>query len=128
MDKYLKVTAKKRKVEETTTTTDEKEEIKIEEEPKTKKAKISKLKYTNIADHLTEDSWKLSLGKEFSKSYFKTLISNLEQEESKGEVIYPPIEETFSCLNQCPLDKVKVVILGQDPYFNPGKEIFNFNF
>eukprot|EP01080_Neovahlkampfia_damariscottae_P003871 gene3871-7085_t len=114
MEKYLKVT-KKRKVEETKP--EKKEEI--QEEPKNKKIKT--LQYTNVSDHLTETSWRSVLEKEFSKSYFKSLVSQLEQEESKGETIYPPIEETFACLNQCPLDKVKVVILGQDPYFNPGQ-------
>jgi uracil-DNA glycosylase len=118
MEKYLNVKAapKKRKAEEINKETEENSST---TEPETKKTKNSK--YSTLTDHLTESNWKEALQSEYKKPYFKTLIKNLEQEESKGEVIYPPIEETFAALNHCPLDKVKVVILGQDPYFNPGQ-------
>ena len=62
-------------------------------------------------------SWKKYLKSEFEKDYFKTLSSFIEKER-KIETIFPPFELTFAALKYTPLEKVKVVILGQDPYHN----------
>ena len=64
--------------------------------------------------------WNDIIGNEFEKDYFKKLICFLNEEYSK-ETIYPPREEIFSAFNETPFSEVKVVILGQDPYHNPGQ-------
>lgn len=69
---------------------------------------------------LTETSWYNKLESEFRKPYFKQLVEFVE-EEQKNYTIYPPKDEIFTALNVCPLDKVKVVIVGQDPYHQPNQ-------
>jgi uracil-DNA glycosylase len=66
--------------------------------------------------YLTEPSWKKALSKEWSKPYMKELEAFLNLEISQGKTILPPQELWFSALNHTPLEDVKVVILGQDPY------------
>ena len=65
-------------------------------------------------------TWDPFLEEEFSKDYFKELASFLKEEYAHKE-IYPPREEVFSSFYFTDLDKVKVVILGQDPYHEPGQ-------
>lgn len=67
-----------------------------------------------------ESSWKERVGSEFSKEYFNQL-TNFVREEYKSKTIYPPGKLLFNAFNLCPFDKVKVVILGQDPYHGPGQ-------
>lgn len=52
--------------------------------------------------------------------YYRELVDKV-QEEYENETCYPPEDKIFNALNLCPFDKVKVVIMGQDPYFNPGQ-------
>jgi uracil-DNA glycosylase len=66
-----------------------------------------------------EDSWKNALKDEFSKPYFQQIPLHLKTEKSQGKTIYPPGSLIFNAFNTTPLDKVKVVILGQDPYHGP---------
>jgi len=61
-------------------------------------------------------SWKTHLHNEFSKPYMQQLSTFLEQEEKNGTTILPPKALWFNALNLTPLENVKVVILGQDPY------------
>ena len=68
-----------------------------------------------------EESWKSRLLPEFTKPYMKDLSAFLRGEKAAGKVIYPPGPEIFAALDACPFDKVKVVILGQDPYHGPGQ-------
>lgn len=68
-----------------------------------------------------ESGWKTMLQAEFDKPYFKTIKSFLKQEKAKGKIIYPPGQLIFNAFNLTPFDKVKVVILGQDPYHGPGQ-------
>lgn len=68
-----------------------------------------------------EQSWKEVLKEEFDMSYFKDLAGRLHAEKDAGNVIYPPGSKIFNAFNLTPFDKVKVVILGQDPYHNPGQ-------
>ncbi len=68
-----------------------------------------------------ERSWKEALSNEFDKPYFTALAEELHMEKRAGEVIFPPGREIFKAFELCPLDKVKVVILGQDPYHGPGQ-------
>ncbi len=67
-----------------------------------------------------ESSWKEKLQPEFEKDYFKSLVDFVKSEYQK-KVIYPPGKFIFNAFDQCPFDRVKVVILGQDPYHEPGQ-------
>lgn len=68
-----------------------------------------------------EQSWKEALAGEFEKPYFAALAEELHREKQAGEVIFPPGKDIFKAFELCPLDKVKVVILGQDPYHGYGQ-------
>ena len=65
-------------------------------------------------------SWSELLKPEFEHDYFKSLQSFIAQEYANGE-IYPSQDKIFNALNHLPLDKIKVVIIGQDPYHEPGQ-------
>ena len=67
-----------------------------------------------------EESWKKVLGSEFEKEYFKTLRDFIHS-EYRNKIIYPPAKQIFNAFDSCPFDKVKVVILGQDPYHEPSQ-------
>ena len=67
-----------------------------------------------------EDSWKRRLQPEFDKPYFYNL-TNLVKEEYSKYTVFPPGRFIFPAFNTCPFDKVKVVIIGQDPYHEPGQ-------
>ncbi|WP_414828296.1 uracil-DNA glycosylase [Alteromonas sp. H39] len=64
-------------------------------------------------------SWHDVLGPEKQKPYFQALIQKVDAERAAGKTIYPAQEEVFSALKATPLEQVKVVILGQDPYHGP---------
>lgn len=66
------------------------------------------------------ETWKEQLGAEFDKPYFASLVAFVKS-EYKNSTIYPPGKLIFNAFNLCPFDKVKVVILGQDPYHEPGQ-------
>lgn len=66
-------------------------------------------------------TWRDVLHEERSKDYFKSLLSFVDAERAAGKRVYPPSNEVFSALVHTPLDKVRVVILGQDPYHGPGQ-------
>lgn len=66
-----------------------------------------------------EASWKEVLEDEFKKPYFKGIIDHLKTEKEQGKIIYPPGSLIFNAFEQTPFNKVKVVILGQDPYHGP---------
>jgi len=68
-----------------------------------------------------EASWKDVLKTEFSKAYFEQAALHIKTEKSQGKTIYPPGGLIFNAFNTTPFDKVKVVILGQDPYHGPGQ-------
>lgn len=68
-----------------------------------------------------DDSWKAVLGDEFSKSYMRDLKAFLSQEKAEGKHIFPAGSEYFRALDLTPLDQVRVVILGQDPYHGAGQ-------
>lgn len=67
-----------------------------------------------------EATWKQHLGEEFEKPYFANLTSKVRSEYQHGPC-YPPGKLIFNAFNLCPFDKVKVVIIGQDPYHEPGQ-------
>jgi len=68
-----------------------------------------------------DPSWKVLLEQEFDKDYMRALRAFLIAEKQQGKLIYPPGPDIFNALNTTPFDKVKVVILGQDPYHGPGQ-------
>jgi len=68
-----------------------------------------------------ESSWKEILKNEFTKPYFEQIVLHLKTERQQGKIIYPPGSFIFNAFNTTPFDKVKVVILGQDPYHGPGQ-------
>lgn len=68
-----------------------------------------------------EESWKEVLKDEFSKPYFQQIALHLKTEKSQGKIIYPPGPFIFNAFNITPVSKVKVVIIGQDPYHGPGQ-------
>ena len=65
-------------------------------------------------------SWKDFFEKEKEKAYFRRLEEFLDN-EYKNKVIYPPRDLVFNAFSLCPLDKIKVVIIGQDPYHEPNQ-------
>lgn len=67
-----------------------------------------------------EAGWQRVLAPEFEKPYFKQLTDFVRQEYSTT-TCYPPARLIFNAFNLCPFDKVKVVIIGQDPYHEPGQ-------
>ena len=67
-----------------------------------------------------EASWGKVLADEFEKPYFKSLTEFVRHEYSQGPC-YPPGKQIFAAFDLCPFDKVKVVIIGQDPYHEPGQ-------
>lgn len=66
-------------------------------------------------------SWKKELADEFSKPYFREIVAFLKAEKAAGKTIFPAGPNIFSAFEAAPFDKVKVVILGQDPYHNIGQ-------
>ena len=65
-----------------------------------------------------DPGWKKIFSSEFEKPYFQKLAGFIKEEYAKSTV-YPPPSKIFSAFDNCPIDKVKVVILGQDPYHGP---------
>ena len=68
-----------------------------------------------------EESWKRVLGDEFNKDYFIKLTDFVRGEYLAGKKIYPAPKNIFNAFNLCPFDYVRVVIIGQDPYHEPGQ-------
>ncbi len=66
-------------------------------------------------------SWKKRLENEFEQPYMRDLKAFLVEEKKKGKIIYPPGPRIFAAFDATPFEKVKVVILGQDPYHGPGQ-------
>ena len=68
-----------------------------------------------------EESWKRELATEFDKDYFRNLTDFVRAEYLSGRAIYPKAKNIFNAFNLCPIDNVRVVIIGQDPYHEPGQ-------
>lgn len=68
-----------------------------------------------------EESWKRVLGDEFDKDYFIKLTDFVRAQYLSGKKIYPAPKNIFNAFNLCPFDDVRVVIIGQDPYHEPGQ-------
>ena len=70
---------------------------------------------------LLESSWKIKVGGEFEKPYFNNIRKVLLELKSKNISTYPPNSNIFNAFDTTPFDQVKVVIIGQDPYHQPGQ-------
>ncbi len=68
-----------------------------------------------------EASWLRELEEEFSQPYMRDLSAFLRRQKSSGKAVYPPGPDIFKALESTPLPRVRVVILGQDPYHGPGQ-------
>jgi uracil-DNA glycosylase len=75
----------------------------------------------SVAAVKIEPSWGAALADEFAQPYFAQLIAFLKTEKAQGKVVYPPGSLIFNAFSLTPIDDVKVVILGQDPYHNEGQ-------
>ncbi|MDN4501710.1 uracil-DNA glycosylase [Alteromonadaceae bacterium BrNp21-10] len=67
------------------------------------------------------NDWQTLLGAEQQQDYFKKILFYVQQQRDAGVTVYPPEQEVFNAFDATPLDKVKVVILGQDPYHGPNQ-------
>lgn len=67
-----------------------------------------------------ENTWREALAEEWDKPYFKDL-TDFVRHEYATKTVFPPARRIFAAFDACPFDKVKVVILGQDPYHGPGQ-------
>lgn len=74
-----------------------------------------------MSDVKIETSWKILLEEEFEKEYFKKIKEAILKSKSEGEKVYPPGSLIFNAFNKTPVDEVKILILGQDPYHRPGQ-------
>lgn len=68
-----------------------------------------------------DPTWQAVLGAEFEQPYMHSLKAFLQQEKAAGKTIFPPGPLIFNAFNHTPFDKVRVVIIGQDPYHGPGQ-------
>ncbi|MFA5713630.1 MAG: uracil-DNA glycosylase [Bacteroidales bacterium] len=68
-----------------------------------------------------EESWKQLLKEEFSKEYFHSIVDTIKEELSRGVKIYPPGSDIFKAFWLTPLNRVRVVLIGQDPYHRYGQ-------
>ena len=68
-----------------------------------------------------EPGWKAVLGEEFDQPYMQALGEFLRREKAAGKEVFPPGGLIFNALNSTPLERVRVVIIGQDPYHGPGQ-------
>ena len=66
-------------------------------------------------------SWSDAIGSEKQKTYFQTIQKTVANMRQAGTIVYPPHHQVFSGLQHTPLEKVKAVIIGQDPYHGPGQ-------
>ncbi len=74
-----------------------------------------------MPDVRIEASWKEALKDEFEQPYFQAIATFLKNEKAAGKVIFPPGPQIFNAFDSTKFHSVKVVVLGQDPYHNPGE-------
>jgi uracil-DNA glycosylase len=83
--------------------------------------KAVKSSVNNMSAIKLEKGWSKYLKEEFEQPYMKKLSEFHQAERNKGKIIYPEKENIFACFNSTPFDKVRVVIIGQDPYHGEGQ-------
>lgn len=77
--------------------------------------------FSDIPNQLTDVGWKSALSNHMESETFQSLLKQIQSDANAGATIYPPPGDVFSALNLCPLEDVKCVIIGQDPYHQPGQ-------
>eukprot|EP00466_Bigelowiella_natans_P006476 jgi/Bigna1/38800/e_gw1.28.155.1 len=70
---------------------------------------------------MVPESWRETLKDEFSRPYFRYLSDSLTKEYTSGKKIFPPAHQIFRAFELCPIEKIRVVIIGQDPYHGVGQ-------
>ncbi|CAI5463908.1 unnamed protein product [Closterium sp. Yama58-4] len=80
-------------------------------------------KFPPLKSLLREPSWAAALGREFDEPYMRRLQAFLDEEVSRKERVFPPAASVFEALNRCPMERARVVIIGQDPYHGPGQAV-----
>ncbi|XP_062399623.1 uracil DNA glycosylase a isoform X1 [Sardina pilchardus] len=116
----VKDSVKKRKVEDTNTgSSSSLSPEQLDRIASNKRAALDRLLSHTAPDGI-EESWRRALTKEFSKAYFKELMSFVADERKK-HTVYPPPHQVFTWTQMCDIKDVKVVVLGQDPYHGPGQ-------
>ena len=83
--------------------------------------RLQRKKFVTGMNVKIEESWNRALNAEFGEPYFRILTETLKAEKAAGKQIYPPGNLIFNAFNRTPFNKVKVVLLGQDPYHGPGQ-------
>ena len=81
----------------------------------------SKILFSEAQKPALHSSWMNVLSVEFQQDYFKNLMEFITSEKNKGKLIFPSSADIYNAFNLTPLSKVKVVILGQDPYHGDGQ-------
>ncbi|CAD5213287.1 unnamed protein product [Bursaphelenchus okinawaensis] len=80
------------------------------------------MNFEDLSEECFNDArWKEVVLKEFSTGYMKSLKKKLDLDMRKGFEVFPPLSLIFNAFNLTPFEKIKVVIIGQDPYHNPGE-------
>src|SRR5262245_29866873 len=74
-----------------------------------------------VAESVIEQGWKTHLIGQFNSGYFNSLKNFISSERAEGKTIYPPAKYIFAAFDLTPFEKVKVVLLGQDPYHGAGQ-------
>ncbi|XP_062613575.1 uracil-DNA glycosylase-like [Saccostrea cucullata] len=75
----------------------------------------------SLSDLISNEKWKIALSEELEKDNTKDIQAKLSDHYKKGDSVFPPKDLIFNALNMTPLDQIKVVILGQDPYHDDGQ-------
>lgn len=96
-----------------------------EPEPVVAPEKTSAEPQTSLSSLVRDPSWASNLQTLFNDDNFKSIEQFLNQEWSSGKTIFPPKNLIFEAFNKTPFDKVKVVLLGQDPYHDDGQVHFH---
>jgi uracil-DNA glycosylase len=74
-----------------------------------------------LSSQLIEQGWREVLEPYMKSESFLALANKIQSDIDSGATVYPPLEDVFSALNLCPLNEIKCVIVGQDPYHQPGQ-------
>ncbi|KAH9322410.1 hypothetical protein KI387_017049, partial [Taxus chinensis] len=90
-------------------------------EQRVAEAKAKGMPFPKLEDLLVDETWLDALPSEFQKPYMQKLSEFIVRESRGSTPIYPPPALVFNALNTCPFEKLKVVIIGQDPYHGPGQ-------
>ena len=82
---------------------------------------MNKNNFLNSNDTLLVSTWKDSMNRITKKTNIQAILDFVLEQEKKGKIICPPNQKIFSAFNSCPLDSLKLVLIGQDPYHHPGQ-------